>query len=96
MSWQTVRDHIPDGRVIDDEQFEIRHRIISIVLIAHAPVLTIIGLLNDFALWHTLLEVSPVLVLAGFGLGPLHRLPRSIASCRSPRELMGASPRIQP
>ncbi len=81
MNWRTIRDHIPDGRAIDDEQFEIRHRLISWALIAHAPALIVIGLLNHFALWHTLLEVSPVVVLAGLGVARMHRLPRSIASC---------------
>lgn len=81
MSWQTFRDHIPDGRVIDDDQFEVRHRLITGALVAHAPVLFVIGLLNGYALWHTALEVSPVVVLAGLGLANMHRLPRSIATC---------------
>ncbi len=81
MSWQTFRDHIPDGRVIDDGQFEVRHRLITGALIAHAPALLLIGLYNGYAVWHTLLETSPIAVLAGLGLTRMHRLPRSIATC---------------
>ncbi|MEL6981849.1 MAG: methyl-accepting chemotaxis protein [Actinomycetota bacterium] len=80
MTWQQVRDHIPDGRVIDDEQFEVRHRLITGALVAHAPVLIVIGLLNGYAFWHTMLEVLPVAVLAVLGLARMHRLPRSIAT----------------
>jgi methyl-accepting chemotaxis protein len=71
---------VPDGRVIDDEQFEVRHRLILWVLAAHVPVLIVIGLANNFALWHALLEVSPAAILGVFGLRG-HRLVRSIASC---------------
>ncbi len=74
------RDHIPNGRAIDDEQFEIRHRVITNVLIAHIPVLFIIGMLNDYAVWHTALETSPVAVMALLGRGQMHRLIRSIAT----------------
>jgi len=81
VSWQTFRDHIPDGRVIDDAQFEVRHRLITGALVAHAPVLLVIGLFNGYALWHSLLETSPIAVLAGLGLARMHRLPRSIATC---------------
>lgn len=77
----TLRQHLPDGRVIDDQQFEGRHRLITSVLLVHAPGLVIVGLVAGYAWWHTLLEVAPVLALAGMAHAPLHRLPRSIASC---------------
>ncbi len=80
MTWQTIRQHIPDGRAIDDEEFELRHRVISIVLALHAPVLLVLGLTQGYALWHTGLEVLPVLVLGGLGISPMHRLPRSVAT----------------
>ncbi|MEM9562756.1 MAG: methyl-accepting chemotaxis protein [Actinomycetota bacterium] len=81
MALDSLRRHLPDGRAIDDEQFEIRHRIIGWVLVAHAPALVAIGMVNGFAVWHTVLETSPVLVLAALGFSRMHRLPRSIATC---------------
>lgn len=87
VSWQPddlgvsrFASHIPNGRAIDDDQFELRHRIIGMVLLAHIPALFLIGVLNGYAVWHTVLEASPVAVLAFLGQRMRHRLPRSIAT----------------
>jgi methyl-accepting chemotaxis protein len=76
----SLRQHIPDGRAIDDEQFEIRHRLITFTLVAHVPVLFAIGLVSGYAPWHVGLETLPVLTLAVMGRARMHRLPRSIAT----------------
>ncbi|MGH1489544.1 MAG: methyl-accepting chemotaxis protein [Acidimicrobiales bacterium] len=74
------KDHIPNGRAIDDEQFEFRHRLITRTLLLHIPVLLAIGLLKDYALWHASVETLPVFVLGVLGLSEMHRLIRSIAT----------------
>ncbi len=75
-----IREHIPDGRAIDDEQFEFRHRLITAVLFLHIPGLFVVGLANNYSVLHTTLEVLPVAVLGGMGRSGMHRLIRSIAA----------------
>lgn len=67
MSWQAIRRHLPDGSAIPDEEFEARHRIITLVLAVHAPVLVLVGVVGDYALWHAALESAPVVVFALLG-----------------------------
>jgi len=77
---RTALAHMPDGRVIGEAEFETRHRIITIILLAHAPALLTLGLLRSYSFWHVLLEMSPVVVLAGLARWQIHRLPQSIAA----------------
>jgi methyl-accepting chemotaxis protein len=74
-----LRAVLPLGQAIDDEQFEFRHRLICWVLLAHVPALIIIGVLNGYALWHTVLESSPSLVLGLLGFTRWTRIVRSFA-----------------
>ncbi len=64
MQWDTLIKSLPVGQSVRAEQFELRHRVISSVLAAHAPVLFIIALVNHYALWHAALESAPALVFA--------------------------------
>ncbi len=71
---------LPVGRAIDEKEFETRHKVITIALALHAPVLLLIGVLNGYALWHAALETSPVLAFALFAHRDGHRVIRSSAS----------------
>lgn len=75
-----MRAWLPDGRAIDEKDFEMRHRVITIALALHAPVLFLIGMLNGYAAWHTALETSPVLAFAIFAHRDGHRVIRSSAA----------------
>ncbi len=70
----------PDGRALDDADFEMRHRVITYALAAHVPVLIVIGLANGYALWHAALESVPVLVFTAVARQRGSRLIRSASS----------------
>lgn len=72
---------VPLGKAIDDDQFADRHRVILIVLAAHAPVLFLIGVLGGYAPWHAAVESAPVLVLTWFAQVGRTRLLRSLPAC---------------
>lgn len=80
MDWSTIRDNIPDGSAISDEEFEQRHRVINGVLIAHAPVLFVVGLVAGYAVWHAALETAPIIVFAALGVSLHGRALRSTAT----------------
>ena len=80
MSWETFRNHIPDGRVIDDAEFESRQRLINTVLVLHAPVIIGLAFARSYSVWHILVETLAVFVLAGIGASSMHRLIRSTAT----------------
>ncbi len=80
MTWTQLRAQLPTGTSISTEQFELRHRIISIVLAAHTPVLFVIGLFNGYSWWHAALESIAPLVLALYGRSGPSPLLRSAVS----------------
>jgi methyl-accepting chemotaxis protein len=71
---------LPLGQAIDDEQFELRHRLIVIALACHAPVLFVIGILNGYALWHAAIETVPVVVFALVARSHADRMIRSVVA----------------
>ncbi len=80
MTWSTIRDHIPDGSAISDEEFERRHRIITWILAIHAPVLFVIGLVGGYEPWHAALESAPALVFAAMAALFTGRVVRATAA----------------
>lgn len=77
MQIKTLRAWLPDGRAIDDTDFEMRHRVITGALALHAPVLFCIGILTGYAWWHAAAEVAPIVVFALAAHRAANRLIRS-------------------
>jgi hypothetical protein len=69
---------LPVGRGLSSELWERRHRGILILLWLHVPVLFVYGLTTHHSLFHTLIDLAPV-VVAGVGSGEkrLSKLVRS-------------------
>ena len=78
---QNTGIRLPLGLAIDDQQFAERHNIIVAVLAAHFPALVVIGLIGNFALWHSVLESAPVLILVAFARVGRTRLLQTLPSC---------------
>jgi hypothetical protein len=70
---------IPRGVRLDDGAFAVRHRVLSLVLVAHVPVLALLGVargVSGFMLWGQLVAV---LVIAGAGQVLASQFARSSA-----------------
>lgn len=72
--------YIPLGEAVTDDEFAIRHRVITIVLALHAPVLIAIGWSSGYALWHAVAEGGPPAVLAIVAMQLRHRIVASFAA----------------
>ncbi|MEZ5229427.1 MAG: hypothetical protein R2710_23040 [Acidimicrobiales bacterium] len=59
MDSTVIKANILKGGSISSAQFELRHRIITIVLAAHTPVPLVIGLASGYAWWHAIIESLP-------------------------------------
>lgn len=74
----SLRSALPMGETLDTDEFAGRHRAISLIAIAHYPVLVLVGLaVSDFSLTHLLLEAA-IVPVAGF------------AALKSPDRLIGS------
>ncbi|MEZ5378191.1 MAG: methyl-accepting chemotaxis protein [Acidimicrobiales bacterium] len=80
MDSTVIKANIPKGGSISSAQFELRHRIITIVLAAHTPVLLVIGLASGYAWWHAIIESLPPAVLAFYARTGPSRLIKSTVS----------------
>lgn len=75
-----ILQQLPVGLAIDNDEFDRRHKIITIALVAHAPVLFIVGLAYGYQLWHAALESLPAVVIAAFAWNGANRLIKSAMS----------------
>jgi hypothetical protein len=62
-----IRQLLPKGIHLTDAAWQSRHRLIQVVLWLQIPILIAVGLARGYSPLHTLLEVSPVAILAGLG-----------------------------
>jgi diguanylate cyclase (GGDEF)-like protein/PAS domain S-box-containing protein len=59
-----LRDLLPKGRTLPDENWEQRHRWMLVLLWAHSAGLFVFSLVSGFPVWHSLLDAVPVAVAA--------------------------------
>jgi signal transduction histidine kinase len=84
-----IRDAIPRGTTLPEEQWKTRHRAILILLWAHVVGVPIFGLLTGGQVVHTLLESLPVAV--GAVAATTHLLPRRLRAVAASLALLSAS-----
>jgi hypothetical protein len=60
----TVRSLLPRGQTLPEDVFQLRHRWIQRLLWLHVVALPIFGVTQGFSVWHSLIESSPLLVIA--------------------------------
>ena len=69
ISLRTARERIaralPEGRGLDQDMWQRRHRVVVAILLLHVPGLALFGILRGYGVAHSLLEVS---ALAAFGI----------------------------
>src|ERR671922_2367355 len=63
----TVRDYLPRGNTLDDEDFKTRHRFLCWILGLHLPLLFAFGVFRGFGAPHTALEIVAPAALLLFG-----------------------------
>lgn len=76
-----LRDVLPHGIPLPDEDWQRRHRRINLLAVVHAPAVWVYGLVLGYGLWHVSLETVPVIAAAAVGRQPsLSRRTREIAT----------------
>jgi diguanylate cyclase (GGDEF)-like protein len=77
-----LRASLPQGRMLPAHLLERRHRMIVAVLVAHVPALLVFGVARGYPLWHVLIDVAPIIMLAGLAMLPRTPLRwRMVAAC---------------
>lgn len=71
---------LPRGRGLAEPDFEARHRLVTIVLAVHLPVIVVYAMASHHTFDVGLLAASPVAVLLALALVPGARLRRSLAA----------------
>lgn len=65
-----VRQYLPEGARLSGAEWQRRHRVITRVLLLHVPTLSVVGLVTGFGLWHSVLEVIPIVACWFFARRP--------------------------
>ena len=77
-----LRASLPQGRMLPAHLLERRHRTIVAVLAAHVPALLAFGVARGYPLWHVMIDIGPVIMLAGLAMLPRTPLRwRMVAAC---------------
>lgn len=71
---------LPRGRGLSEPDFEARHRLITVILALHLPVIVIYGVATGHSFDEGLVHASPVVALLGGALLPGMRLRRSLSA----------------
>ena len=66
----SIRDWLPEGHQLPADQWESRHRAMTLVLVAHIPVMLVWGLLKGFPVVHSVLDIVPLLIPALVAMNP--------------------------
>ncbi len=66
----SIRDWLPQGHELPYDQWKSRHHWMTLVLLAHIPVMLLWGLLKGFGVFHAILDIVPLLVPALFAMNP--------------------------
>src|SRR5690349_5055179 len=85
----SIRAWLPEGHSLPADQWESRHRAMTIVLLAHIPVMVLWGLLKGFGPVHSILDVVPLFIPAMFAMNS--RLSRHLREAAVALGLLSAS-----
>jgi diguanylate cyclase (GGDEF)-like protein len=65
---RSVIEHLPRGRSLPEDVWRVRHRALTVLLLAHVPVLLAFGALADVPMPHVALETFAVAAMGGLAL----------------------------